>query len=147
MGSFEMVSSIRIKGSAKEVWEVFSEVQGWPEWSKVCLDVWGLSEDLWNIDSCLSFRLRMGGVGIPFSVRVIESDLPHRLAWISTKWTVTATRTFTFQEEGNDTLILDHKLFSHPFLPLRLFYPKGIIRRMTDTWLLDLKTEVERRFK
>ena len=111
----------------------------------MCLDVWDVSDDLWEPNSRLSFRLRMANVGVPFSVVVTESDPPHRVSWESTKFSITATRTVRFTGNGGRTEVTDSKRFSSPVLPVRLFYPRWIIRNMTDTWLRDLKAEAERR--
>ena len=87
----------------------------------------------------------MANVGVPFSVVVTESDPPHRVSWESTKFTITATRTIQFADVGGRTEVTDSKHFSSPVLPVSLFYPRWIIRNMTDSWLRDLKTEAERR--
>jgi hypothetical protein len=147
--AFEMASSLLVLATPQEVWEVFRDAGAWPRWSRVCTRVWGLSPDLWAVGSRLSFRLRMAGVQVPFSVHVTESLPPHRIAWSSTKFTVTAVRTFTFEAQGrpqgNATLVTDHKRFSSTFLPIRLLYPRWLIRDMTAAWLGELKGEVEGR--
>ncbi|MBI4311139.1 MAG: SRPBCC family protein [Chloroflexi bacterium] len=142
---FQMASSVLAQATPQQVWDVFGDAAAWPSWSRVCTRVWGLSPELWAVGSRLSFRLRMAGVRVPFSVQVTESGLPHRIAWASTKLTITAVRTFTFVSQGNATLITDHKSFSSSVLPIRLFYPRRVIRRMTEAWLRELKAEVERR--
>lgn len=143
--AFHMAASILVQATPQHLWEVFSRPAQWPEWSPVCTRVWGLSDDLWAVGSRLSFRLRMAGVHVPFSVHVTESQPPHHLAWASTKFTITAVRTFTFQPQGDATLVTDHKTFSSPILPIGLFYPRRLIRNMTLAWLRDLKAETERR--
>jgi hypothetical protein len=85
----------------------------------------------------------MAGVGVPFEVAIDNVDNEHRVAWSSTKFTITAVRTFTFEEAGSATVVTDHKLFTSPVLPLRLFYPRPIIRHMSERMLVDLKTECE----
>ncbi|MBI2171026.1 MAG: hypothetical protein HYU30_03245 [Chloroflexi bacterium] len=46
---------------------------------------------------------------------------------------------------GQVTLVTDHKRFSSAFLPIRLLYPRWIIRDMMVVWLGELKAEAERR--
>ena len=87
----------------------------------------------------------MANVGVPFSVVVTESDPPNRITWESTRYTITATRTTQFAGNGGRTVVTDSKRFSSPLLPIRLFYPRWIIRNMTESWLQDLKAESERR--
>ena len=104
-----------------------------------------MSDDLWRPGSKLSFRLRMANVGVPFSVVVTESNAPHRVTWESAKFSITATRTLQFVGVGARTEVTDAKRFSSPLLPLWLFYPRRVIRNMTESWLEDLKAEAERR--
>ena len=35
-------------------------------------------------------------------------------------------------------MVTDHKLFTSPALPIRVFYPRPVIRRMTESWLAIL---------
>jgi len=140
----DMASTVKIGAPPAIVWEAFSDAPRWPEWCGVCLGVWGVSANPWQPGGGLSFKLRIGGVPVPFSVTVVDADPPHRVAWASTKLTVTATRTFTFDEQDGSSLVTDGKLFESWLLPLRLFYPRPLIRRMTESWLRDLKCEAER---
>ena len=140
-----MQSSITVSSPLSVVWDTFADARSWPTWSRVCLDVWDVSNDLWAPNSKLSFRLRLANVGVPFSVVVTESDPPHRVTWESTKFSVTATRTVQFTVEGDRTEVTDSKRFSSPLLPVWLFYPRWIITSMTESWLEDLKAEAERR--
>jgi len=143
--SFQMASAVLVQATPQQVWDVFSDAKGWPAWSRVCTGVWGLSPDLWAVGARLSFRLRMAHVGVPFSVRVTRSEPPSCVAWDSTEFTVTAVRTFTFAAQDSGTLVTDHKRFSSPILPIGLWYPRRLIRAMTNAWLAGLKAEAERR--
>ena len=140
-----MQSSITVSTPLSVVWHTFADAKSWPTWSRVCLDVWDVSDDLFASNSMLSFRLLMAKVGVPFSVVVTESDPPHRVTWESTKFSITATRTFQFVGDGDRTMVTDSKRFSSPILPIWLFYPRPIIRNMTESWLQDLRAEAERR--
>jgi hypothetical protein len=142
--SLNMQSSVLISASRDHVWQVFSDVRRWTQWSPVTLrsDVsegfdWREGEELW-------LKLRMAGVGVPFHVRITKSQTPGRVAWASTQFTVTAVRTFMFDETADGTRVTDHKAFRSPVLPIWTFYPRPIIRRMTESFLADLKRECER---
>jgi hypothetical protein len=87
----------------------------------------------------------MARVAVPFHVHLDEVSAHQRVAWSSTKFTVTAVRTFTFEESSpGEVTVTDHKLFTSPVLPLRTFYPRPIIRRQTESMLASLKAECER---
>lgn len=132
-----------IAASPGQVWGVFQEVHAWPEWNPVCLRVWNVSPKLWEAGSSFSFTLRMAGVPVSFHVTVTEAQPPYRVTWSSRRVTITGTRTIAFVPSANGTLASDTKAFSSPFLPIALFYPRPIIRHMSEASLLALKRRVE----
>lgn len=162
----EISSAVRIDAHREHVWDVFSDISRWTEWCGVCLradlaeppdntvaDAAGTEKSFgWRTGQRIRLKFRMAGIGVPFNVTVTEpgtdADAGRRVAWASTKFTVTAVRTFTFTDDPEagtpGTTVTDHKLFTSPVLPLRLFYPRPIIRRMTEQMLTDLKAECER---
>lgn len=142
--SFDIQSDITVNASVESVWTVFTDAARWPEWSMVCTEVWGDLDRLWATGTHLGLRLRMAGRSVPFSVEIVESDPPHSVGWSSTKFNVTAKRRFTFTPVGTGTRITDRKEFSSNVLPVGLWYPRRVIRTMTEQWLEDLKTEAER---
>ncbi len=143
--SFGMQSDIAVNAPGERVWAVFADAVRWPQWSPVCTEVWGDLDSLWATGAHLGFRLRMAGRRVPFLVEIIESDPPHRVVWSSTKFTVTAKRTFTFTPVAGGTRVTDRKEFSSTALPVGLWYPRRVIRTMTERWLGDMKAEAERR--
>lgn len=151
----ELSSAIQIESSAEHVRQVFADISRWTDWCSVCLDaelvgqsgrrvIPAESEFSWKPGERIRFKFRMAGVGVPFEVAIGHTSSEHSVAWSSTKFTVTAVRTFTFEESGSATVVTDHKLFTSSVLPLRLFYPRPIIRHMSERMLADLKTECER---
>ena len=140
---FEMESAVDVAARPERVWEVFADVRRWPEWSKVCVEVWDAPRSLATGVS-FGFRLRMVGVRVPFYVTVIEADPPRRVAWTSTRYAITARRTHEFTPSEAGTTVRDHKAFSSALLPVGLWYPRRVIRTMTEAWLQELKAEAER---
>ena len=99
----------------------------------------------WRIGSAFSMRLRMAGAPVPFHVEVTEMNAPISVAWTSTLLSVTGHRRFTFVPVGEDsTRVIDTKTFTSPVLPLRLFYPRPIIRQMSRRWLASLSAAAAR---
>ena len=141
----EMNSAVHINSSRDVVWEVFSDIRRWTGWCSVCVRADAAQNFTWKPGDALSLKFRMAGVAVPFNVRVDTSAPGENVSWSSSKFSVTALRTFTFHDGGDHTLVTDKKLFSSPVLPLRLFYPRPLIRRMTESFLADLKHECERR--
>lgn len=144
----EMASATRIHAPLATVWGVFADIRRWTDWCEVCDRADVEKHFDWSVGQEIQLKLRMAGVSVPFHVHMVEVAERQRVAWASTKLTVTAIRTFMFEESHVDgapvTIVTDHKLFTSSVLPLRLFYPRPIIRRMTESVLASLKTECER---
>ena len=87
----------------------------------------------------------MAGVPVPFHTVVVEVEVPHRVVWSSTRFTVTGRRTFLFLPSDRGTVVVDEKRFTSRALPVRLFYPRPVITSMSRQWLRSLRAEVERR--
>ncbi len=70
---------------------------------------------------------------------------PNAVSWDSTVLTVTGYRRFTIEDaaDGDGCLVTATKTFTSPVLPLRLFYPRPNIQKMSRRWLLSLKGRVE----
>lgn len=126
------------------VWSTFVDVADWPRWSRVVASVEHVPAR-WEPGARVAFTLAMAGTTVPFDVRVDAVDPPRRVTWSSVRWTVTGTRTHTFEPEGGGTRITDVKAFDHAFWPMALAYPRGVIDRMSRTWVAELAAEAERR--
>ncbi len=144
INALKMESRILIRAAPERVWAVFSEVGRWVDWCNVCLRADTEPGFNWGVGDRLGLKFKIASVGVPFNVTMIESEPGRRVAWESTKFTVTATRTFSFAPAGHAVQVIDHKLYRSPVLPLAFFYPRPIIRRMTESHLSDLKAECER---
>ena len=154
---FEMSSSITVKTPVRRAWKLVAEANRWPDWSEVCTDVWnapGRSDD-WRVGHRFGFRLRIATRNVPFNVAVtrIEQDpspgasSDRLIEWTSTKFTITAVRTISVVDDpgpgSGNCRVVDTKSFSSPLLSIGLAYPRWLIRRMTESWLCDLKREAE----
>ena len=154
---FEMRSSVTVDVPVQRAWEVVAEVNRWPDWSDVCTAVWDAPERVgdWRPGRQFGFRLKMATRNVPFNVTVTRIEpggssgpLSERLIeWTSTKYSITAVRTISVVVEpgleSGKSRVMDKKHFSSPFLPIGLVYPRWLIRRMTESWLRDLKREAE----
>ncbi len=144
--SFEMASTIIVNAAPESVWKALTDACRWPEWCRACPEV-STAPDAWSPGEALSFKLRIARVAVPFNVRLSDVEPGRCVSWISTKFTVTAVRTISLEPRdgpGITVLVTDHKRFSSPVIPVGVYYPQFLIRRMTESWLEDLKTEAER---
>ncbi|MBI4329139.1 MAG: SRPBCC family protein [Chloroflexi bacterium] len=142
-----LTQTIHIDVPPERVWDVFRRIRDWPRWNRVCLRVGSLEGEPWSIGFRFFIVLRMAGVPIPFHPTVVAADLPHRIAWSSTQFTITGRHTFLFQPFADGTRVIDEKHFASPIFPVRLFYPRPVIAAMSKGWLRSLKEEVEGRAK
>ena len=135
--ALDLVSTVAIPAEPERVWSVFADARRWPEWSRVIAAV-TIAPDRWAPGARLAFRLRIGGAVVPFDVTIQAAEPPRLVTWSSVRWTVTGTRTHTFEAIAQGTRATDHKRFEHAVAPLRWVYPQAVIRRMSETWLDDL---------
>lgn len=140
-----MSSSVEIAVSRERIWDVLSNARRWPEWARVCTEVFAAPEDgAWAVGQNLGFRLRMAGRQVPFNVSITRVDPGSLISWRSTKFSITAFRTISVVAGDASCLVTDEKYFRSSVIPIGVVYPRRLIRRMTDFWLLDLKSESER---
>jgi hypothetical protein len=141
---FHMSSSVLVDAPAKRVWRVISDAARWSEWADVCTRVWdSLDEQTWKPGHKFGFMLKMAGKSVPFSVTVSRIKTGKLIEWKSTKFTITAVRTISIELDNDQCKVTDSKHFSSYVLPIRFAYPRKVIRRMTESWLSDLKQEAE----
>ena len=146
-----MSSSIVLDAPVERAWAVVADPDKWPVWAAVCTEVWDAPESIsdWKAGHQFGFKLKMAFRDVPFSVTVSRFEPGRLLEWTSTKYSITAVRTISvtgLSESGLDRgkcRVEDKKHFSSPFLPIGLAYPRWLIRRMTESWLRDLKREAE----
>jgi len=141
---FRMSSSIDIDEDAELVWRLLEDAARWAGWSSVCTEVWGVNEDEVLVEGTkLGFKLRMAGREVPFNVSVTGVNRGEFIEWCSTKFSITAVRTISIEQSGNTTRVVDSKQFSSSIIPIRIAYQKGLIRKMTEAWLSDVKMTAE----
>ena len=139
-----MSSSVFIDVPVDRVWDLVETARNWPEWSKTCTHVWGApDEDGWRVGHRFGFMLAMANRQIPFFVTLSRIESGELIEWRSTKFTITAVRSISVTQENGGCVVTDTKRFSSYLLPIRLAYPRGIIRRMTESWLSELSSEAE----
>lgn len=141
--SFEMASTIMVNAAPESVWKALTDAYRWPAWCRVCPEV-SAAPDAWAPGETLSFKLRIAGIAAPFNVRLSNVEPGRCVSWVSTKFTITAVRTISLELRDGGVTITDHKRFSSPVTPVGVYYPRFLIRRMTESWLEDLKVEAER---
>jgi hypothetical protein len=142
LNRFTMASTVVLNAPVERIWALITDAKLWPEWCGVCAQVDSIPTT-WSPGNKLAFKLRMATVAVPFRVTITDVSPERHVEWESTKLTITATRRISLQPTPDGIQITDEKVFSSWLLPIRLVYPRLLIRRMTESWLGDLKREVE----
>jgi len=141
-----MSSSVLVNAPIERVWTAISDAARWPEWADVCTSVWDSPDEdsEWKSGHKFGFTLKMAGKNVPFSVTVNRVETGNLIEWKSTKFTIIAVRTISIELDNDRCTVTDSKHFSSYLLPIRLAYPRKVIRRMTESWLSNLKQEAEK---
>jgi hypothetical protein len=139
-----MSSSVHIDAPMKRAWGLIADASRWPDWSDVCTEVWNTPDQLdWQVGHKFGFRLKMARRTVPFNVDISRFEAGTLIEWKSTKFYVTAVRTIAVTPELEGCRVSDSKHFTSSLLPIGVAYPKRMIRRMTESWLSDLKCKSE----
>lgn len=138
----DLISRATAPVGAIAVRSTFEDAVSWPQW---CSPVHTVrhAPTTWDVGAQLSFVLNTLG-RVSFDVQLDEVT-DTVISWSATKGPIRGTRTWTFESQGDHTLITDHKRFESSWVPIRLIYPRPIIRRMSERWLADLAREATRR--
>ncbi len=135
---------VTIRSSIEDVWDTLTSLDSWPVWNEVCKKASWVSGDAWTLGSVFSMELILAGVIIPFTVAVKIYDKPKQLSWSSTFLGITGTREFKVEKVNRNIVrVTDSKIFTSNFLPIKLFYPRPIINKMSRGWLNSLKIKSE----
>jgi hypothetical protein len=140
--TLELSTSRVARAPVDAVWRVFTDAARWPE-RLTGIEAVDHVPAAWTPGERVAFRLRIAGVVVPFDVVLDEVEAGRRVRWSSVRWTVTGTRTWTFEAVPEGTRITDAKRFTHPAVPLRWVYPRAPIVAMSEAWLRDLAIAAE----
>jgi len=124
---------------------LIDDAKQWSEWSGVVDEVWKAPGYLdWQPGIKFGFRLLMARKKVPFNVTVTRYDAGRLIEWRSTKFSITAVRSMSVEPDGTGCRVVDQKDFASSVLPIRLAYPRRLIRVMTERWLGDMKNFAEK---
>ena len=135
---------IIIRSSIESVWDTLTSLDSWPAWNEVCKKASWVSGEKWKIESIFSMVLILAGLPVPFTVTIKKYNEPNQLSWSSNFLSITGTREFKIERiNKNMVRVIDSKIFTSSFLPIKLFYPRPIINKMSRGWLNSLKNKSE----
>lgn len=108
--SIKLEHSTVAKCKVESVWQAFTEVERWPEWSKLFSRATWIGGPQWEKDSVLLLEVAQP----PAKVRaeVADASAPTRAAWKGNVMGVTIKHNFNFspQDDGSTRMVSDIEL-------------------------------------
>jgi short-subunit dehydrogenase/uncharacterized protein YndB with AHSA1/START domain len=103
----EVHNEIVIPAPVERVWDLLTDVKGWPSWYRACQ--WVQVESTGSATRPLSFRWKAHPVTLRSTV--IATDRPHSFTFVADAWGLHADRTFTFRPtpDGLSTVVVSHE--------------------------------------
>jgi ligand-binding SRPBCC domain-containing protein len=137
--------SILINAPLKQVWDTFTDLTCWQDWSTVFSDV---SSETDRLTEGTSFKFCIRPFSFPMHIEpVVEEIVPgQKIVWTGTKHGITARHEFLFEEKNGKTLLTSREVFRLNRLK-RLFFgiPGRRLHSLSVLMLQDLKYAAENR--
>ena len=137
--------TIEIEAPLSIVWEVFSRLEQWEEWSSVCRSCSLVEGDEFRQGACLSFTLRPYSVPIRITPRVTLCDPGKEVIWEGERLGVRARHRFTFEATGNRVRLHSVEEFAGALLWLsHLLFVPNRLHNLSRKLLQEIKARSER---
>jgi hypothetical protein len=135
--------TISITAPLSQVWEVFMNLTCWADWNSILTDV-SSAEACLSEGGKFSCCIRPYAFAVYFQPKVVEVIPKMKIVWIGSKYGISALHEFFFEETSEGTIISSRETFSGlPILLGGFFFPKQKIKRLTTSFLDDLKRASE----
>lgn len=125
-----------IRASAERVWELLTDVEGWPSWYRACR--WVRVESPASEVQPLTFRWKAHPVELRSAV--VAADRPRSFAIVADAVGLHADRTFTLRPtpDGLSTVVVSHETQTGPFPWLGRAYLAPRLRAANQVMFEDL---------
>lgn len=138
--------AITIRAPKETVWQVFTEIENWPDWNTVCREC--RLEDAETMEEGASISFELSPLVFPLRIApVIETfEEGREVTWVGAKWGLRARHTFLFSKIDEGTRLESRESFSGPMLwAARLTLMHRRLHGLTRRLLAAIKTEAEAR--
>ncbi|MBI5055030.1 MAG: SRPBCC domain-containing protein [Nitrospirae bacterium] len=135
--------SILINAPLKQVWDTFTDLTCWRDWSSVLSNVSFENE---RLTEGKSFKFCIRPFSFPMNIEPVVEELVtgQRLVWSGTKHGITARHEFIFEEKNGKTLLTSREIFKLNWLKRIFFHvPKKRLHKLSVIMLRDLKHACE----
>ena len=139
-----IIESILINAPLKQVWDTFTDLTCWQDWSTVFSNV---SSEAERLTEGKSFKFCIRPFSFPVHIEPVVKELvvEQRIVWTGTKHGITARHEFLFEEKNAKTLVTSREIFTLNRLK-RLFFhiPQKRLHKLSVLMFQDLKDAAER---
>ena len=135
--------SVTAKCRPEHVWQKFEKLEEWPWWNPVMGQARWLEGRRWAKGGRFLFQLTRPRV-MTFKPVIVESDPPHRIAWVGTATGFKGEHWFSFEAQQDGTLIKTWEFMSGFST---FFMGQGTQKKLLtlyQQWLDSLKVEAEK---
>jgi Polyketide cyclase / dehydrase and lipid transport len=140
--SIKLEYSTTAQCKPESVWQAFTEVDRWPEWSDLFAKASWVEGDPWQLGSKL--LLEVGQPAAKVKATVSESAAPNRATWSGNVMGVTIEHRFEFLPEPEGTLMQSKIELSGP----ATFFINGDMQKkgleMFSNWFDSMKAQAEK---
>lgn len=135
--------SIVINAPLKKVWNAFTDLTCWKNWSTAVSNV---SSETELLTEGKSFKFCIRPFTFPVNITpVVEEIVPgRRIVWSGSRHGITARHEFLFDEQNGKTLLTSREIFNINWFQ-RLFFhiPKKRLHKLSVLMMQDLKNACE----
>lgn len=142
--SITITEKIEIPGQPPFVWNVFRDMEAWPEWNPICTEALWIAGPSWGKDSTFRLGVRLGGEATATDAAIVESDFPWVVGWTRTIGDVVEHRRFDLDWEGRTSIVTDTITLTATDDSTDISTLEAAYREMSQGWLRALKDEVEK---
>jgi len=135
--------SVLINASRDQVWQSFTDLTCWDDWSRTARKV---SPESCKMEEGIRFRFRLRPFVVPVDIMpVIDEIVPfERVVWSGSKFGIASRHEFLFQQAGNGVLVTSReKLIGLPLVLGGRRFTERTVRRLTIRMLRELKAACE----
>ena len=142
----EVHNEIVAPAAAERVWNLLTDVEGWPSWYRACrwvrVESTGSAPSTDSTARPASFRWKAHPIALRSTV--IASDRPHSFAFIADARGLHAEHAFTLRPapDGVGTVVLSHETQTGPLPRLGRVILAPLLHTTTQAWLTDLARAV-----
>lgn len=143
---FQIKKEIIIDSPKKKVWDVFSELEKWPELCNYISKAYWVTSKKWTLDS--SFTQIVVNI-IPLNKNISHTKfikiIPGKIAtWTGTRSLIKGVHTFKFEKINNKTKVVNIEYFKGPLAPIIFPFIKNNFSLYFEQFLKGLKRKVEK---